>query len=194
MLGFKDHVYSLCPLPGHRLLIAGRPKQAEVWDVQSKECVWKSPDHGKQCWSAATEGERIAIGEGGYEGGDVSVRLFGPGLRPDGSHGGHHNAIPAVAFHSGRLASGDMDGQVFLDGRKVGTPLKGHVTDLVWSADGRHLAASTGVGTVEWREAEGKRVTGWKFPGTVKSLALTPDNKHLLTGNADGTIFVLKLP
>jgi hypothetical protein len=45
-----------------------------------------------------------------------------------------------------------------------------------------------------WRDAEGQRVTGWKFPGGVCSLALTPEGKHHLTGYAAGTIFVLKLP
>ncbi len=192
-LRFPGTAYSLCPLGDGRLLVAGGARQAEVWDVRRGERVEALPESGKECWSAVADGGRIAVGDGGY-GGDAAVRLFDSGLKPAGVYEGHHNAVNALASHSGRLASGDMRGQVFVDGRPVGKPLRGFIADLAWSVDGRHLAVATGRGEVEWRGVDGVRVTGWDLPGAVKSLAVTPDGRHLLTGNGDGTIFVLRLP
>jgi WD40 repeat protein len=186
---------ALAPLSGGRLVIGGesRKMKAEVWDVRQQKRTQHWLAHEPDCWALAVEGERLALGDGTWEG-EGHVRLFNPDFSPAGSYGGHTHAVHALAFHSGRLASGDNAGQVFLDGKPWGKKLSGGVSALVWSADGSRLAVATIRGEVEWRDAEGKRVINWEFPGGVKALALTADDRHLLTGNDDGTIFVLRLP
>jgi WD40 repeat protein len=183
--------YTICPLPGGRLLVGGEPSQAEVWDVarRTKETL---PPHREQCFSSAADGERFAIGDGSWEG-EGTAHLFRLDCQPAGTYGKHHGSVTALAFHKGRLASGDYCGVVRIDNKAVGEKHPGRVNAIRWSADG-HLATACAEGVVMWRDAEGNRVTGWKFPGGVCSLALTPDGRHLLTGNADGTVFVLRLP
>jgi WD40 repeat protein len=186
-------VRALCPLPDGRLLLGGESPNAEVCDVRKRKRLQLLPKHEKDCWALAVEGERIAIGDGSHEK-EGHVHLFDANFRLIDTYGRHTHAVHALAFHSGRLASGDNDGQVFLDGKPWGRKLSGGISGLVWSTNGHRLAVSTVRGEVVWRDADGKRVAAWEFPGGVKSLALTPDDKHLLTGNNDGTIFVLKLP
>jgi WD40 repeat protein len=184
--------YSICPLPGGRLVVGGQCPRPEVWNVARRARVQQLPPHREQCFASAADGERFATGDGSWEG-EGTVHLFGLDCRPIGKYGKHHASVTALAFHEGRLASGDYGGVVRIDGKKVGEQHPGRINAVVWSADG-HLATACSEGAVMWRDAEGQRVTGWKFPGGVSSLAITSDGKHLLTGNADGTIFVLRLP
>jgi WD40 repeat protein len=188
-----DWAYTLSPLSGGRLLIGGKFPRAEVWDIRERKRLDQLPAHTGECWVSAAEGDRIATGDGSWKN-DGTVRLFGPDLRPAGTYGGHLRGVSALAMRSGRVLSGDHGGTIYLDGKPLGKQLSSQVAALLWSEDCRHFAASSEAGEVEWRDADGERVAGWKFPGAVKSLALTADGRHLLTGNADGTIFALKLP
>ncbi len=69
---------------------------------------------------------------------------------------------------------------------------------MAFSPDGRRLAASywengASAGVQIIQLASGvveKRLT---FPGRVHELTFTDDSRHLVTGNANGTIYVVRL-
>ena len=44
------------------------------------------------------------------------------------------------------------------------------------------------------RLKEPKPIRSWKLPVGVNGTAYTPDGKHVITANADGTAYVLELP
>jgi WD40 repeat protein len=56
------------------------------------------------------------------------------------------------------------------------TGLDAPVTGLALSADGRHLVGE------------------WQLPGEVQALAVAPDGRHVASANANGTMYVLRLP
>jgi hypothetical protein len=43
-------------------------------------------------------------------------------------------------------------------------------------------------------DLEGKELRSWKLPIPPAAAAFTPDGKKLVTGNRDGTAYVLELP
>jgi WD40 repeat protein len=71
-------------------------------------------------------------------------------------------------------------------------------TDQVWSLalspDGSLLASSGIDGRVIlWDVTTGDSVREWQLPGGVFAVAFAPDGRHLLTGNANGTAYLLRL-
>ena len=106
----------------------------------------------------------------------------------------------AIAFHpAGRLlACASLDQGVRLwdvvEDRVV-RELRGHqdtVTCLAWSADGK-LLASAGEDRVVclWHEASGELAGAWELDNPIRSLAFTPDGKHLFTGNGNTSCYQL---
>jgi hypothetical protein len=39
-----------------------------------------------------------------------------------------------------------------------------------------------------------RRQTGWHFPGPVNGVTFDATGRHLATANANGTVFILRLP
>jgi hypothetical protein len=39
----------------------------------------------------------------------------------------------------------------------------------------------------------GKRRAEWRFPGRVRGLAFAADGRHLVLGNGNGTVYILRL-
>jgi WD40 repeat protein len=106
----------------------------------------------------------------------------------------------SLAFSSDgkRLAAGKY-GQVFLQDMEppAGAVLDGHHKDgydaVALSPNDKFLIAHHGGGTVElWDVPSGRNVHTWHLPGPVRRLAF-PDGRHLITGNANGTLYVLRL-
>jgi WD40 repeat protein len=64
---------------------------------------------------------------------------------------------------------------------------------LALSLDGRFLASSDVAGrVVVWDTVKRSKMLEWKDPaGTVAQLAFATDNRHLFTGNSDGTIYIV---
>src|SRR5207302_4142185 len=62
------------------------------------------------------------------------------------------------------------------------------------SPNGSLLAMSTERGAIVIVDvASGKKVHGWKLPGGA-DVAFAADGRHIATGNADGTVYILRLP
>lgn len=76
--------------------------------------------------------------------------------------------------------------------------LKGQVRGVVVSPKGDTFVTFSADREVRvWSLADPKtlkEVRAWEMPVGVSGVAYTPDGKQLLTGNADGTAFVLQLP
>jgi WD40 repeat protein len=184
-------VYTMSPLPRGRLLLGGKGARAEVWDVPKRTRLARLPPHREDLWASASAGELYATGDGAHDGQGVA-RVFGGGRvieYPD-----HAGSVTALALSGKRLASGDRKGVLRLNGQPGGPPHRDALCALAWSSDGQHLASACEAGELLWRDSAGKALKRWKMPGAVHSLLVTPDGKHLVTGNADGTVFVLRLP
>ncbi len=59
---------------------------------------------------------------------------------------------------------------------------------------GDRLASWAGSHLAVWDTATAKQLHVWQWPGTIESAAFSHDGKHLAVGNANGTIYVLRLP
>jgi WD40 repeat protein len=65
---------------------------------------------------------------------------------------------------------------------------------LTFSPDGTYLVTGGWSGEVGvWRVADGEKVHSWKMPGSVEVVAFAEDGRHLAVGNANGTIYILRL-
>jgi WD40 repeat protein len=65
---------------------------------------------------------------------------------------------------------------------------------LAYSPDGALLASAGHGGEVTvWRVADGQKLSSWKLPAAVAAVAFADDGRHLAIGNANGTIYVLRL-
>jgi len=63
-----------------------------------------------------------------------------------------------------------------------------------FSADGIQLAVDCNDYVALIDLESGRDDTRWQYPGFVTDLAFSPDGRHLLTANANGTVYVLRLP
>jgi len=44
-----------------------------------------------------------------------------------------------------------------------------------------------------WDAATGKQLHHWQWPGPIEAVAFAHDGQHLAAGNANGTIYILRL-
>ena len=137
-----------------------------------------------------------------------SIRLWDVALRsrPKGI-GEHRDPMYAVAFapHGETMKVGGGKPNVLtgppLDTgerrkdrlvRLEGTAGKIYVGAV--SPDGQTLASAAKDGKVIlWEAATGAKYREWQLPGTVYRVAFADDGRHLITANANGTLYVLRL-
>ncbi len=70
----------------------------------------------------------------------------------------------------------------------------GTVAGVVVSPTGDKFATLSADGEVKAWDLKGAELRSWKLPTPPAAAAFTPDGKKLVTGNADGTAYVLELP
>jgi WD40 domain-containing protein len=63
-----------------------------------------------------------------------------------------------------------------------------------FDATGRRLVSLTGQKLAVWDTASGKALHAWDWPLPLRSVAWAHDGRHLAVGNANGTVYVLRLP
>lgn len=81
----------------------------------------------------------------------------------------------------------------FMAGRtSLDTP-KSSYSRVQYGPDGRTLAWKGSVGRLLVWNADGKKLHDWMLPGSVPSLAYSPDGRHLITGTDKGTACILRL-
>jgi WD40 repeat protein len=66
--------------------------------------------------------------------------------------------------------------------------------EFCFNASGDRLASWAGAHLAVWDTAGGKQLHVWEWPGSIESVAFSRDGKHLAVGNANGTIYILRLP
>jgi WD40 repeat protein/serine/threonine protein kinase len=78
--------------------------------------------------------------------------------------------------------------------RSIPAPSGGQVSALAVSPDGLSLATADDQGQlILWDTSTWAQRKAWKLPHKICHLAFAPDNRHLATANANGTIYVLRL-
>jgi len=197
---------------GTILASGGVDRPANLWDVRSGRLLRILTGHeggvdgvgGVEGVAFSPDGKLLATC--GY---DRTVRLW------DVTSGwqlaaltGHTDWVRCVAFRPDgkQLASGAVDRTVRLWDVPTGQlkqVLQGHggdVVKLAWRADGRVLASCGGLdGTVRLWEVNGDSSRSKVFPlirpgsGWVHGVDLTPEGRHAVTANPDGTCTVLRL-
>lgn len=109
--------------------------------------------------------------------------------------------IAAMAFSpdSATLVLVLRDGSVrWIDSSRVGSAgskrgREGPDPVVRFSPDGRHFLVADGYGRLTlWNSSNDRVVRQWEFGGAILDAAFSPDGRHIVTGNANGTAYVLK--
>ena len=111
---------------------------------------------------------------------------------------GHPMSSVAFSLDGKRMASGCLDGTIYLwdaeTGLQLGSPLTGHteiVTSVAFSPDGKRIASGSWDNTICLWDAETGLQLGSPLTGHtewVTSVAFSPDGKRIASGSNDKTI------
>jgi WD40 repeat protein len=127
-------------------------------------------------WDPATGTELVQLQD--QTGNVVALRIS-----PDGTR------LAVATGTQGRSGVYDLT-----TGKRLFQPAKRSHFAAVFSPDSRTLAVPGEDGGVVLQDATtGKTLRQWQFLGAVNSVAYAPDGRHLLVGNGNGTIYVLRL-
>jgi WD40 repeat protein len=116
------------------------------------------------------------------------------------SAGQQLHSAPAFSPDGRRVAAGDVTGSTWVWdlSAKAPQPLKltgggQAVTSVAFAPDGRTLVSSDGGLLILWDVASGQRLREWRLAGESNDVAFASDGRHLITGNANGTLYVIRL-
>jgi WD40 repeat protein len=216
--GGTDSLEEFSDLKGHslparqaRFTADGRTLCSAAWNPNGKEIEvarWDLARHAlserllhlpiSRTAALAPEGKRVAVGiHGGARVWDLDNGNELPRL------GGQSHPVFCLDFtrDGKRLASGshqsvvvwDVEKQTILGRHAAHRP--GWIRSVALSPDGK-LVVSAGDDqrVIVWDVARNKKVGDWTLPWRDSRIVFAPDGRHLALGNANGTIFLLRLP
>jgi WD40 repeat protein len=162
----------------------GEPNDGYYWCVaflpDGKQAVSGSANKVIRLWNVATGKEMQSLT--GHRGAVTSLACS-----PDGRH-----ILSGSADATVRLW--DLD-EVQPKGRLLEGGPKAPITCVTIAPDGKTFAASGKNGQiVVWKTATLERAWHTQLPGEVLGLAYAGDSRHLATANANGTVYILRLP
>jgi WD40 repeat protein len=199
-------VRALAALPDGRLLVGGDAGMLVLWSPD-RGVTAELKGHSGTIRSVAVggEGEGLRLASaGGDDEKNCSVKLWHADGRLDRTLQGHKKQSNSVAISpdGAWLASGGLDREVLIwnltEPKKPPSVVARHgqaVRSIVFFPNNRWLASAGGDGVVQIRTVNGDPVKDrWQLPGPVTSLTVDRRGRYLLTGNGNGTVYVLRVP
>jgi WD40 repeat protein len=197
-----DRVNGMAISPnGENLASASDDKTVKLWKVATGKEIRTLQMHDGSVWRVAysPDGKTLVLG-----GGDGTIRLLDNDDRKERPLGKHDDGITSLAFSpEGKLlASASQDGTVKLWDLSTGEsrhtlkhpPL---VESVAFSPDGMTVATAGVDGKVRlWSPRTGLEQQTLELGppgGHIWKVAFTPEGRHLVTANRNGTIYVLRL-
>jgi WD40 repeat protein len=142
-------------------------------------------------------------------GSDQNYHVFSLKFPPPGSDVGRRARQPEVLTEPLHLEEGKRPPEKSLRLEGSESAIRGEQEKRKWphhqqsrseiwwgaaSPDGQTLASAARDGKVIlWEAATGAKYREWQLPGTVYRVAFADDGRHLITANANGTLYVLRL-
>jgi WD40 repeat protein/serine/threonine protein kinase len=182
--------------PDGRRVVAAGDEVVRLFDAETAQEVGRFSGHSGPF---SADGQRILSG-----GMDRTLRLWdaasGRERRRFDDLAGPVLAIALSADGHWAAAGGDDSILVLHDLERGSLPrrLEGYkppVTAAIFSPDSQTLAAADQSGRIILRQtATGRKERDWQLPGAVSDLAFSADGRHLASANANGTVYILRLP
>jgi WD40 repeat protein len=200
----SQYIFATALTPkGTLVATARRDGTIRLWDLTEKQERWNVPEQGL---NNNDHGGVLAFSPNGTTLA-VAAYVSAPPRLLEVATGQERLSLKAtyvraLAFHpdGSKLATGDRSGVVVLWDAVKGSELvrrqehKDRVNAVAFSPNGSWLASAGEDGQVLlWGMPTGDKQRGWQLPGPVTSVTFAPDSRHLLLGNANGTIYVLRL-
>jgi WD40 repeat protein len=206
----KARVPALVVLPGGKKLVAWLRKKSDsevvsslqTYETDTGNLVDTYTDRGREvtCLAFSPDGELAASGD---VNGTVRVVNVGKRERVRGDLPAHAKSLADIALTPDKktLITADEDGELKvwdLTNRESLHTIQAHKSSLqgvAVSADGARFATTDKDGQIRiWDTKTGKQLREWELHMAVRGFVFTPDGKHLVTANANGTAYLLDLP
>lgn len=205
--GFSGKVNVLAFLPDGRLLaaggVAGLAGEVGVWDVATRQPVWKKTAHRDAITAGTVSRDGRLIATGSY---DQSILLWDTATgEAKATLTGHNGPVFGLAFHPTKLilasASGDRTIKLWdtATGERLDTliePTK-EQSAIAFSPDGTRLAAGGADNRIRvWSVRDGAAGTTpilfsqFAHEGPIVALAYAGDGRMLVTASEDKTVKV----
>ena len=174
---------------------------AQVFDANGKE-LFSLTEREKMvgCLNFTPDGELVAMGTSD---GIVRVWILEKAERMGGDMPAHQKDVCDLAFtpDKTRLVTGDIDSEIKIwdlkkrEATKTFKANKGGLLTLAMSPNGKTFVTVSLSGEVRlWKTEDATELRSWELSTPVKNIVFTPDSKHIVTANADTTLYVLDLP
>jgi WD40 repeat protein len=199
LLGHKNSVVSVAVSPDAQTLVSGgRDKSVQVWNLETGQRIHNLAT-GKGWVKAVAVSPDSQLLASGNDDSTLTVWQLKTGktLR---TIMGNQEGIEAIAFNpqGTLLASSGEDRTIKLWDVKTGqlrltlkenNANEGHPESILFASDGQTLLSGDQAGIHQWNVFTGKVMR--LFPDSsrlVRSLALSPDGRTLVSGHADNTV------